>query len=513
MAIILLFAALFAYSIPSAQAASGYKVNPYQKYTYKDMQKDIAQLKKAYPGLIKVQVIGKTHYGRNIYAVALGYGKATVLINGSHHAREWLTTNLNMNMIDKYAWAYTHNQRIGNYNARAVLNNTTIWFIPMVNPDGVTLQQYGYKAFPRSDWGHLIRMNGGSMNFKRWKANAQGVDLNRQYNAGWRKPTQPRSPSYQNYNGKRPESAPEVKAVVKLIHKVNPEMEIAYHSMGRMVYWNYKQSKNLLNRNRVYAAHLAGVTHYRLVSPYGSGGMGLSDWFMDKLHRPGFTIEIGNGYSGTNLPVNQFSRIWMENHENGMYLASQGYLLYQKSLSAPLKTSQISVTNANGMRDSVHVKNLQNGDAVNVYNATKNCLATAKANGSSITFHLSLGRTSGKIYLTIKHTGKRESSKTGITYTGEQSASLQASQVQVTNNIGQQDTIAISRISKNDVVRVFSPQGNELVSGTAKSSSLILNVTKLNTESGKIYLTIQHPMMEQSSKTTVDYSAEPNEEP
>lgn len=78
-------------------------VNPNQTYSTAKMLNDIKKLEQAYPGIIKKEVIGKSEYGRNIYAVSLGKGDSTVFINGSHHAREWITTNLTMNMIDKYS--------------------------------------------------------------------------------------------------------------------------------------------------------------------------------------------------------------------------------------------------------------------------------------------------------------------------------------------------------------------------------------------------------------------------
>src|SRR5690606_4848826 len=131
------------------------------------------------------KIVGKSEYGRDIYAVSLGKGEATSFINGSHHAREWLTTNLNMNMIDEYASAYRKNNSIDGFNVRRILNDTTIWFIPMVNPDGVILQQEGLQAYPKSMHNSLIAMNKGSRNFTRWKANIKGIDLNRQYDAGW----------------------------------------------------------------------------------------------------------------------------------------------------------------------------------------------------------------------------------------------------------------------------------------------------------------------------------------
>ena len=86
------------------------------------MVRDIEKLEKAYPELIEVEIIGQSEYGRDIYAVSLGKGDSTVFINGSHHAREWMTTNVNMNMIDKYANAYEKKGRIDGYDAQKILN-------------------------------------------------------------------------------------------------------------------------------------------------------------------------------------------------------------------------------------------------------------------------------------------------------------------------------------------------------------------------------------------------------
>ncbi len=335
------------------KAASKTIVNPNKTYTYTQMGKDITTLKKAYPDLVQVKTIGASEYGRKIYAVGLGKGSTNVFINGSHHAREWLTTSLNMYMIEKYAAAYKGNKKISGYNAKSLLNSSTIWFVPMVNPDGVTLQQQGLKAFPKSTHKAIIKMNNGSKNFKRWKANAKGIDLNRQYKADWGKiKNSPKSPSYKNYKGKAPESAKEVKAVVKFVNQINPEMTVAYHSSGRILYWNYKQSKTNYNRDHVYAKKIGKMTGYSLVYPgKNPSGGGFSDWFISTKKRPSFTPEIGKPAGETNLPVSQFSQIWKENQGVGLYVAQESIKLkdardkksaatLKKDSAAKLKTAK-----------------------------------------------------------------------------------------------------------------------------------------------------------------------------
>ena len=295
------------------------------------MVKDIKKLEKAYPELIDVEVIGKSEYGRDIYAVSLGKGESTVFINGSHHAREWITTNVNMNMIDKYAYAYEKKSKIDGYDAQKILNNTTIWFIPMVNPDGVTLQQSGLKSFPKADHAKIIKMNDGSKDFKRWKANGKGIDLNRQYDARWKYLGGGNVPKFKNYKGKSPESAKETKAVLSFVKKIDPEMAISYHSSGQILFWKYGQTGSRYTRDRNYIKKINQMTGYRLISPKSyTGGGGFSDWFSTALKKPAFTIEVSPYAGETQVPLKYFKKIWNENEGIGLYAAQEGAKLYDK---------------------------------------------------------------------------------------------------------------------------------------------------------------------------------------
>jgi murein tripeptide amidase MpaA len=305
-------------------------VNPKQTYSYDFMVRDIRALAQRYPDIIQYKTIGNSEYGRPIYAVSLGTGNANVFFNGSHHAREWITTNLNMYMLEQYAKMYEGNQVFGGYNVRNVLDAATIWFVPMVNPDGVTLQQFGLSKFPKSAHSSLIKMNEGSTNFKRWKANAKGVDLNRQYAADWKniKNNTP-TPSWSNHKGYKPEQSAETKAIVKFTKEINPEMAVAYHTSGELLYWNFHQSGQIYTRDHTYAKKMGQLTGYRLFypGPNPSGG-GYTDWFVLTYKRPAFTPEVGTYAGNTNVPTTQFDRIWNQNKLVGLYTASESYKLY-----------------------------------------------------------------------------------------------------------------------------------------------------------------------------------------
>ena len=307
-------------------------VNTGKTYTYNQMVLDIKNLSKAYPDLITYKVVGKSEYGRNLYAVSLGNGKPTTFINGSLHAREWITSMLNMNMIEEYAKAYKQNKNIDGYNARNILNNTTIWFMPMVNPDGVTLQQQGLNAFPKKDHDALIRMNAGSKNFKRWKANAKGVDLNRNFSVDWKTVSGNVSkPNYQNHKGSSAASASETKAVIKFVKEIDPQMTINYHSSGEILYWGYNQKGARYTRDLNYARQISRMTGYYVMPPegYPSGG-GFLQYFTETYKRPSLTPELSPYVGNTNVPISTFTRIWNQNKAVGLYAAQESAKLYKK---------------------------------------------------------------------------------------------------------------------------------------------------------------------------------------
>ncbi|WP_100405673.1 M14 family zinc carboxypeptidase [Bacillus solitudinis] len=311
-------------------------VEPKQVYTYAKMERDIERLANTYPDLVRYEVIGKSEYGRNIYAISLGKGNSTIFVNGSHHAREWLTTNLNLYMLEQYAQAYRSNRSYdgGRYPLRSILNNTTIWFVPMINPDGVELQQNGLSSFPAKDHAALIAMNNGSRDFKRWKANGKGVDLNRQYDANWstiRNNTG--KPSFANYKGPSPHSSSETKAIVDFTKRIDPEMAVNYHSSGEILFWNFLQSGSQFQRDLSYATQIGRMTGYRLI-PGGSNpsGGGMTDWFIQDYKRPAFTPELGRYVGATNLPLSAFDRAWKQNRYVPLYVAKEGHKLYLNRL-------------------------------------------------------------------------------------------------------------------------------------------------------------------------------------
>ncbi|OIJ11710.1 hypothetical protein BKP37_14795 [Anaerobacillus alkalilacustris] len=290
-----------------------------QNYTFAQMEKDLAQLQAMYPNFMETRVIGKSLDGRDIYAVKLGHGKTEVFFNAASHAREHMTTNVLMKMIDEYAYAYAKGNHYGGFNVRNVLNNTSIWFVPMWNPDGVTLVQQGPGAIRSAPLRqNAININGGSTNFNSWKANIRGVDINRQFPALWDTITNnPGGPSRENYKGPRPLSEPESLAVYTFVLSKNFQTAISYHSSGEVIF----------TRNPGHVAQIVSQkTNYPIVNlTWSNSGGGFSDWFVLEQKKPGLTPEISPHVGPRPVPVANWDRVWNQNNTVGLIVADEAY--------------------------------------------------------------------------------------------------------------------------------------------------------------------------------------------
>ncbi|MDC3416207.1 M14 family metallopeptidase [Aquibacillus salsiterrae] len=298
-------------------------VNPKQLYGYEQLQKDLAKLETTYQGLLSTQIIGKSVDHRNIYAVKLGNGKSEIFLNGAHHAREWLTTSLLMNMIDVYCKAYVEEESIGEFDVRNILDNTTIWFVPMVNPDGVELVQKGHENAKNPEF--LLELNDGQRDFSSWKANIRGVDLNRQYPADWGNIADDvGQPAPMMFKGNSPLSEPETKAVYEFTLAHDFKLAVAYHSSGEELFWKYNATGQLLKTARKLADKIVEKTGYDLVFPGDNpSGGGYTDWFIDSLKRPAFTPEISPLVGPRPVPLSNYDKIWQDNKEIGLLLAAE----------------------------------------------------------------------------------------------------------------------------------------------------------------------------------------------
>ncbi|WP_419883265.1 M14 family zinc carboxypeptidase [Peribacillus sp. B-H-3] len=306
-------------------------------YTYEKMEKDLNDLQKKYKFGLKS--LGITQKGKKIYAAHLGEGEESIIITGSHHGREWLTSLLLMKMLEQYAKAYHLNEPISRYPSE-ILNKVSIWFVPMVNPEGVSIQQGDLSLYNWKEKLALMKMNRYSLNFMRWKANGQGIDLNRQYPAGWSNvETGINHPSYHFYKGKYPLQAKEAAALASFTQKIRPLLAVAYHTSGREIYWKYQNKQENVIRDYLLASKTAKMTSYLLSVPEKHAtGSGYTDWFITEFKRSAITLEAGPPAGETSVPMKVFKEEWQRNKYVGIMLAEEAYKQDKNKKKNPLHT-------------------------------------------------------------------------------------------------------------------------------------------------------------------------------
>lgn len=181
-------------------------VEPNQTYTCEMLVEDANELAAAYPELIEVTSAGQSVEGRALTLIKLGRGDIKVLLLGAHHAREYITSAFLMETVDEYARAYMQQVAQSGTN---LLDSVTLYILPMVNPDGVNLVQNGPDAAKDPERVKSMRML--KETYAEWKANINGVDLNRQYPCHWEEKTSDTDvPSSEMYKGTAPATEPEV---------------------------------------------------------------------------------------------------------------------------------------------------------------------------------------------------------------------------------------------------------------------------------------------------------------
>ena len=298
-------------------------------YTYDMVMRDIYFLKQRYPDLCEIIKLGTTADGRDIIDVAVGSKTASkdVIIQYSMHAREYINTLLGMKQLEELLKGMQGGAEYNGIPYSTILQDVRLHIIPLMNPDGVTISQLGFDGINsetiRADlnkiWATDNEAGRGDVNLaaytSTWKANALGVDLNRNYDTLWEDAGVggTTEPSSARYPGPFAHSENETVALLALEEAVNCSAQIAYHSEGDLIFWNYGVEGDLYAKDEQLAQVVAATTGYPLESTVTSNQStsGCSDYFIRELGVPSITIETGTG--DCPIGIDQWDGIWSRN--------------------------------------------------------------------------------------------------------------------------------------------------------------------------------------------------------
>ncbi len=268
----------------------------------------IGALAARYPSL-RPETWGRSAMGRRLRALRFGEGDRALVFTAAHHANEWITAPA----LLRYASALAESYHSGDAAASEAYGGLRVYFLPLVDPDGVDLVTGALEEGPWLDRARQIAADYPQVAWPEgWKANIRGTDLNLQYPADWERAREIkyargwRSPAPRDYVGRSPLCAPEAFALWSLTRALKPAAVLAFHTQGEVIYWSYHGYAP--PGAEELAGRLAGASGYALdAAPDESSNAGYKDWVIDSLDTPAFTVECGLGESP--LPLTQLDGI------------------------------------------------------------------------------------------------------------------------------------------------------------------------------------------------------------
>ncbi|GCD43360.1 M14 family zinc carboxypeptidase [Streptomyces paromomycinus] len=202
---------------------------------------EINALVAKYPAILSKRVIGKTYEGRDILALKLSKNVAQdenepeVLFTAHQHAREHLTVEMALYLLNDYTSKYGSDPRV-----TKMLDSREIWVVPDVNPDGGA---YDIATGSFRSWRKNRQPNSGSSNV--------GTDLNRNWDFKWGCcGGSSGSTGSETYRGPSAASAPEVKVVTNFVRSrivggvQQIKTAIDFHTYSELVLWPYGYTYN-----------------------------------------------------------------------------------------------------------------------------------------------------------------------------------------------------------------------------------------------------------------------------
>ena len=221
-------------------------------YTLAQIIAILDKFAKDYPAICSKKVsLGKSHEGRDIWMVKISDNVANdenepeVLYDSLHHAREPLGATTTLLFMDWLLSNYANNDE-----AKYIVNNRELFFVPCVNPDGY-------------EYNRRIRPGGGGMwrkNRRRNNSSSYGVDLNRNWASWWTAPFGGNStnPNSNTYRGPAPTSEPEIRALENFIKSRKFVLGNSCHTYTEILLrpWGYRRADppNVADYRKIDAA-------------------------------------------------------------------------------------------------------------------------------------------------------------------------------------------------------------------------------------------------------------------
>ncbi|MDZ5445261.1 M14 family zinc carboxypeptidase [Micromonospora sp. 4G57] len=205
-------------------------------HDYAELTAVVNQVVADHPAIARKSSIGTSYEGRDLMAVKISDNVGTdenepeILFNAQQHAREHLTVEMAIYLLNLFTNSYGTDSRITN-----IVNSREIWIVPTVNPDG---SEYDIATGSYRSWRKNRQPNSGS--------SYVGTDLNRNWSYQWGCcGGSSGSTSSETYRGPSAFSAPETQALRNFVNSrviggvQQIEANIDFHTYSQLVLWPF----------------------------------------------------------------------------------------------------------------------------------------------------------------------------------------------------------------------------------------------------------------------------------
>ena len=277
--------------------------------SYFSIAKNMDKLKLRFPSLLTLTSAGKTEAGREQLMFTLGNGEKKALIVGAIHAREHITTKYLLKVIEDYCTAYSTTGFYGDYNIKNLLDTYTLYIIPCANPDGLEI------IYSRDKAESYVNIS----TLSEYKANKNGVDLNRNFPVAWESINNGvTAPADYYFKGYESGDAKETQNLMRLCEENEFDFFISVHIKGNCIFWGDKHNTTLNSIYKNFANDIANATGLEVTNPTENPkdyGGGFENWFRHTYSRPGICIELTKVHN-TILPCGNRNYANFENFVN-----------------------------------------------------------------------------------------------------------------------------------------------------------------------------------------------------
>lgn len=255
----------------------------------------------AHPEICAIEVIGKSHENRDIFALRITRDplqtndRPSILIMGVHHSREWIACEVPISIMQRLVDGYYTDDHI-----KYLVDNREIWVVPIVNPDG-----YEYSRNNSKYWRKNRRKNDNG---------TYGVDPNRNYGYNWGNVGASSNPSSDTYHGPYAFSEPETQAIRDLGLRKGFTADLSYHSYGELILYPWSYGYDEAPDKELFikvANRMSAKNNYRVKkssSLYPSMG-DTDDWMYGVTGSISFTPELARSFIPSTSQIDKICKV------------------------------------------------------------------------------------------------------------------------------------------------------------------------------------------------------------